>query len=229
MMIHPEVRSGVGAQGALGTLGALLAATLVAAGCARSHDAEPTRYDSSAATSASPSANASAGTTTGAMAAPPGSTAVSQGAAGDSTHLTDANILAVEKGGDSSEVVIATFVRARTTSAPIRSYATMLVDDHGKGQRETESLARSLGVTPQSPPGDTTAQKTLHTLERLRTLKGAALDTAFVNGEILDHKHDIEEAHRMAADAHQPRVRTLVQSSLPVLQKHLDRAQQLVK
>ena len=84
-------------------------------------------------------------------------------------------------------------------------------------------------ITPQAPPNDTTAQKTAHTLATLQSLHGAALDSTFVNDEIMDHQHDIAEAHDMADDAQNAQVKSMVQQSLPVLQKHLDRARQLAK
>lgn len=70
----------------------------------------------------------------------------------DTSHLTDANILAEEEGGDSAEVAIATFVRAHSASATVKAYATTLVNDYGKSLRETHSLADSLAeiMTPSA-------------------------------------------------------------------------------
>ncbi|HEY0779320.1 MAG TPA: DUF4142 domain-containing protein [Gemmatirosa sp.] len=145
----------------------------------------------------------------------------------DTTRLSDANILDKEIGGDSAEIAIARYVGQQRTSPAVRAYAMMLIDDHSHSMRETRSLARRLSITPAPPPGDTTAQETAHVLEHLRTLQGRALDTAFVQHEIADHQHDIADAHRMEAAARDPHVKTLIRQSLPVLQKHLDRARQI--
>lgn len=206
------------------TMGALLAATVVLAACGRS--------DHNAATPDTAMGQPMAGTSTGAMSSatttPAGSTAMASPGT-DTTHLTDANILAKEEGGDSAEVALATYMRAHASSAGVKSFATMLVDDHGKSLRQTKALASKLNVTPQAPPNDTTAQGTAHVMDRLKTLKGTALDTAFVNHEVSDHQHDIEDAHMMASAAQNAQVKSLIQQSIPVLQKHLDRAQQLAK
>jgi putative membrane protein len=213
------------AKDARHTMGALLAATVVLAACSKS--------DHNAATPDTAMGQPMAGTSTGATSSttttttPAGSTATAPTA--DTTHLSDANILAKEEGGDSSEVAIATYVRSHAASAGVKSYAGMLVDDHGKALRQVKSTASTLKITPQVPPNDTTAQKTAHTMATLQSLHGAALDSTFVNDEIMDHQHDIAEAHEMANSAQNAQVKSLVQSSIPVLQKHLDRAQQLAK
>lgn len=203
----------------ISTMGTLLAATVALAACGSDHNA--------ATSDTAMGQPAVAGTSTGAAtspAAPAGSTATASG-----TKMSDANIIAAEEGGDSSEVAIATYVRSHASSAGVKSYAAMLVADHGKALSEVKSLASKLDITPQEPPNDTTAQKTAHTLATLQSLHGAALDSTFVNDEILDHQHDIAEAHDMADDAQNAQVKSMVQQSIPVLQKHLDRAQALAK
>ena len=47
--------------------------------------------------------------------------------------------------------------------------------------------------------------------------------------EIADHQADIEDAHKASAAAQNPEVKALVDKSLPELQKHLDKAQELEK
>jgi len=204
------------------TMGTLLAAALALAACSSDHNA--------ATSDTAMGQPAVAGTTTGAAATPATpATPAGSTATASSTKMTDANIIAAEEGGDSSEVAIATYVRSHASSAAVKSYAAMLVADHGKALSEVKSLASKLDITPQAPPNDTTAQKTAHTLATLQSLHGAALDSTFVNDEIMDHQHDIAEAHDMADDAQNAQVKSMVQQSLPVLQKHLDRAQQLAK
>lgn len=211
------------ARDARHTIGALLAATAMLAACSKS--------DHNAATPDTAMGQPMAGTSTGATSStttPAGSTATASVGA-DTTHLSDANILAEEEGGDSAEVALATYMRSHATSAGVKSFATMLIDDHGKSLRQTKSLASKLNITPQAPPNDTTAQETAHVMDRLKSLSGTTLDTAFVNHEVSDHQHDLDEAHQMVSAAQNAQVKSLIQQSIPVLQKHLDRAQQLAK
>ena len=66
-----------------------------------------------------------------------------------------------------------------------------------------------MGPTAAAPgstgaAADTTSQETTHVLAHLHALSGSAVDTAFVNHEIDDHKHDIGEAYDMASAAQNP-------------------------
>lgn len=158
---------------------------------------------------------------------PSSSSSASPGGRADSATITDANIMAAEIGGDSAEVVIARAVEPRASAGPVRAYAGTLIQDHGKSLAETHALSTRLGITPVPPTNDTTAAETAHVLARLAGLSGRVLDTAFVNHEVEDHKHDISEAHRMSAAARDPQIKALVDKSLPELQKHLARAQAL--
>ena len=143
--------------------------------------------------------------------------------------MSDANIIAQEIGGDSAEVVIATYVRGHASDAGVKSYASQLVTDHSRGEKEAKSLATKLSITPQPAPNDTTSQETEHVMSRFATLKGHDLDTAFVAHEIQDHQTDIDDAHKAAAAAQNAEVKSFVEKSIPELQKHLDRAQELQK
>lgn len=190
---------------------------LVLAACTGTPDRRATGASAGAATSTA--ATSTAADSSSARAAAP---------ARDTTRLTDANILAKEAAGDSAEVVIARLAQSRATSPAVRAYAAMLIADHSRSLGEVHALARQVAITPQAPVQDTTVQETAHVLERLRgTPKGTAFDTTFVNHEVEDHQHDIADAHSMRAAAQQAKVKALVEQSLPALQKHLDRAQQI--
>lgn len=141
--------------------------------------------------------------------------------------MTDANIVAEEHGGDSSEVAVAKYAETHASNPEVKAYARLLVADHSKGDKEVTALAKKLSITPQPAAGDTTSTATANTLTRLGTLKGFDFDTAFVNHEIADHNADIAAAHSASAAAQAPEVKALVDKSLPELQKHLDRAQAL--
>jgi putative membrane protein len=148
--------------------------------------------------------------------------------AADPSTFNDANILAKEIAGDSAEVVLAGVAQAMATDPGVKAYAAQLVSDHSKGMKETIALATKLSITPQVPAAETTSQGTSHMRTRLEGLtKGPAFDTVFVNHEIEDHKDDIKDAKAMRGAAKNAQVKTLIEKSIPELQKHLDRAQKL--
>ena len=173
------------------------------------------------------------GTTDTTAIATPSVTATGDTARHDSTAaagtMSDANIMAKEIVADSGEVAVATYVRSHASDAGVKSYASQLVTDHSKGEKEAKALATKLSITPQPAPGDTSAQATEHVMQRFASLKGHDLDTAFVAHAVEDHKSDIDDAHKAAAAAQNADVKSFVEKSIPELQKHLDRAQALQK
>lgn len=206
--------------------GLLACAALALAACAKGKEGADTTA-AQAATDTTAAGNVavapSAGATTAAGTTP-------AAAAADTGKLSDANILAKMEGSDSAEIQVASLARTKATNAGVKSYAEMLVSDHGKALTDTKKLGTTIKVTPQAPPGDTTAQETSHLLDRFKGLaKGAAFDTAFVNHEVEDHQHDIDDTKKMADQAQNADLKNALTKSLPTLQKHLDRAQQLQK
>lgn len=196
--------------------GLLACAALAAlAACAKGKEGQDT---TAAAAAAESTAAAPAGATTAAAAPAP------------SGQLSDANIVAKAEGADSAEIEVATMARGKATNAGVKAYADMLVSDHGKALVDMKKLATTANITPQAPPGDTTAQETSHLLDRFKGLaKGAAFDTAFVNHEVEDHQHDIEDTKSMQDQAQNADLKKALSATMPTLQKHLDRAQQLQK
>ena len=189
----------------------------VLAACAGGKDRDDARTDSAVTTTTAASAD---GTMRSDSARPAAATEPSQ--------YSDANIIAKEIAGDSGEVAIATMARDKATRADVKSYASQLISDHGKGLTEVRSLAKKANITPETAQGDSTAEAAAHAMQRLQGLaKGPAFDTAFVNHEVEDHQQDIKDAHAMSGAAKNAQVKSLVDKSIPELQKHLDRAQKL--
>jgi putative membrane protein len=177
--------------------------------------------DSAAGTAAVP------GTTPAAAPASPSAAAPADSS--KSGQLTDANILAKADAGDSTETAVGKYMAANTSNAAVKSYAQLLERDHAKGISEVEAVAKKASIQMQMPSGDTTVQAAQHALDHLKSLSGKDRDTAFVNHEIEDHQHDIDDTKQMESSAKSPEVKSLLEKELPVLRKHLDRAQALQK
>ncbi len=143
--------------------------------------------------------------------------------------MSDANILAEMKGGDSVEVVLSEWVRARTSNAALRAYTETLTRDHSKGVREVDALARRVHITPVSPPNDTTWLHNRHVEDRLSALKGFDFDTAASRHWIRDHRNDMADAERMMRAAHDAAVRRGLEGEMPTLREHLRLAETLTR
>ena len=143
-------------------------------------------------------------------------------------QLNDANVLAKLSGGDSAEIALGKLVATKGTDAGVKQYGTMLATDHGANAREVASVAKKDSVTPQPPANDTSAAEHQHVLDRFKAMaKGKDFDTAFVNHAVEDHTKEISELQSAQSGLQKPDVQALVTKTLPVMQKHLDRAKAL--
>jgi putative membrane protein len=119
-------------------------------------------------------------------------------------------------------------METKATNDSVRSFARTLVTDHTKSEKQVMTLERKLKLAEKPLQSDTTKQAAMHTLEKLRSMKkGPALDSAFVQAELEDHRHDIADARAMANQAKEPQLKQQIEQTIPVLQKHLDIAQRL--
>lgn len=174
------------------------------------------------------SAGGMVGATTAAAGASTGATAAAQPASPSS--YTDPQILGATEGADSAEIALGKVAEKKASNAGVKAFAQMLVADHSKAAKQAKQLESKASLNAQTPPGDTTSAETSHLVDRFNGIaKGMDFDTAFVNHEVDDHQHDLDDTKSMIDAAQNPQVKQMLQSSLPVLQKHLDRAKALQK
>ena len=101
-------------------------------------------------------------------------------------------------------------------SSETRSFAQMMVDDHGKANRELEGLASKKGF--HAPVGlDTDHQKKL---DKLATLDGSAFEQAYLDAQREGHDAAIELFERAAKDCKDPELKSFASRTLPTLRKH---------
>jgi len=181
------------------------AAMIALAGCAKKTDS--TMTDSSTATVG---VNDCHDTATSAPATnPPGSSA-----------MTDAQILGKMSTADSLEVANAKMLQPKLKSADAKSFAKMMITDHTKMKNDGAALAKKANITPEMPnmPNE---------MDKLSSLSGAALDSAYINMSVEDHQKDLNDLQTMQSQAQNADLKAAIEKAIPVVQKHLDRAKEL--
>ncbi|HET9715743.1 MAG TPA: DUF4142 domain-containing protein [Pseudolabrys sp.] len=123
--------------------------------------------------------------------------------------------------GDLTEVNMGKLAQEKGQSEAVKEYGAMLVQDHGSHLSKVQEMASELGVS--APKSLNAEQKADYA--KLKALSGASFDRAFARAMVSDHKKDIKEYQKEASknDA----AGQLAKQTLPVLQKHLEHAQQL--
>jgi putative membrane protein len=125
--------------------------------------------------------------------------------------------------GGMQEVEVGKLAESKAQNADVKSFGSMLNTDHSAANQELMSLAQKKGVTVPS----TLPKKEQKKVDKLAKAKD--FDKEFIHDGVEDHKHDIKEFEKEAKDGKDPDVKAFAQKTLPVLQKHLARAEELDK
>jgi putative membrane protein len=124
-----------------------------------------------------------------------------------------------------TEVELGRLALQKATRPEVKSYAQMLVEDHGKANEELQSLAsRKQLRVPDQPKSYQKAEKA-----RLEKLSGAAFDDAFVKSMAADHEKAVSLFSKQASSGADADLKDWAQKTLPTLKQHLAKAQELAR
>lgn len=138
-------------------------------------------------------------------------------AASPSDFMTDA------MKGDNSEIMLGRYAAQHGGSAEVREFGQMLASDHTKAKTQ---MAKVAGTVQVSVPSGATVEADAERV-KLMLLSGRNFDKEFVEYMVKDHQSDIAK-FKEEAGARDGAVSKLAEKQLPVLEKHLKRAQSLL-
>lgn len=150
---------------------------------------------------------------------PPAGAATSSLASANS----DQDFIAKAAKGNREEVALGKLVAGKTKDPNVRQFAEMMVKDHSAAQNDLQQLAQSKNITlPEGLPDDAAD---LHS--KLSSDTGKNLDKDYMSAMVDDHKKDVSEFQEQSQNAKDPDVKQFAAKTLPTLQKHLEKAQQI--
>jgi putative membrane protein len=157
--------------------------------------------------------------------ATPGSTAAAQDAA-----LDDATIIAIFDAANTADIETGALAEQRGSTKEVRDFGAMLARDHKMVRQQGRDLAAKLGVTPTPPKDDRSAKDHATAMARLRSLKGAEFDRAFLRHEADFHQAVIDAINGTLLPAIQhDEVKALVEKVAPAFHAHMAMARQMEK
>ena len=111
----------------------------------------------------------------------------------------------------------------KASSGKIRDFANMMIADHGQANQELENLARKKGLSiPTTVAADSQAK-----LDELRQLDGDAFDTRYREMQMDAHDEAIRLFQKASKEAQDQDLRAFASKTLPTLQKHRDRLDEI--
>jgi putative membrane protein len=140
----------------------------------------------------------------------------------DSPTPEGAFILDAAKGG-LAEIKMGKLAAEKAADPKVKEFGNKMVEDHQKVNDELRQVANDRKV---KWPDDLTDEQ-VATFKKLSQLSGPDFDRQYVQAMVEDHQKDVDEFRQEEQRAQDPELKGFVSRTLPVLQHHLQMAQDL--
>ncbi len=125
-----------------------------------------------------------------------------------------------------AEIEAGRLAQSKSQNEQVKNFAQQMIDDHTKALGEVRQLAQAKGVPLPTELDRTHKRKN----ERLGALSGDAFDRAYMSrAGVSDHKKSHSLLRQAQARAKDPDVKALAARTMPIVEQHLNSAQQLQK
>jgi putative membrane protein len=121
------------------------------------------------------------------------------------------------------EIAAGKLAEKKGQSKDVKSFGKTLVTDHTAADKKVMALAKEEKITLPSDMPMPDAK-----MDKMKAASGAEFDRMFASDMLEDHKKDIAEAKLAQGQTQDPRLRGLLSSLIPTLEKHKEIAQKLV-
>lgn len=109
----------------------------------------------------------------------------------------------------------------------MKDFGRMIAREHRALRIEGASLARDLGIAPAQPGAAPDAPESAVNERLVAAPPGALWDLLYVEHTIAMHESSMENLARALAATRNDSTRALIRRSVPIIQKHLDKANSL--
>lgn len=136
---------------------------------------------------------------------------------------TDQKFMREAALGDEAEVQLGQMAQGKASSPAVKSFGQRMMKDHSNASDKLKNIADSqhISLPVELDP------KHKQTAETLSRLSGPEFDKAYMQLMVQEHTKDVDKFKKEAADAHDETVKQFANATLPVLESHLNEAQQI--
>lgn len=142
---------------------------------------------------------------------------------------SDPQIVGIVQAANQIDISQARLALRKSENPQVKEFANQMISDHTNLQKSVDDLAKKLGVTAQ--PSDTSKQlkqQAADESKKLHGLHGKAFDQEYAAHEVAYHQAVIDAATKtLIPNAQNADLKSALQGAAPLLQGHLQHAQQL--
>jgi putative membrane protein len=144
--------------------------------------------------------------------------------------LSDANIVALLDEANMADSASGAYALNKATDADVKAFARLMMGEHHALRAQGQQLAQRLNVTPQPPASDPLKPAAESEMAALKAApKGAQFDRTYIEQEIGIHKAVLDLVGKAHDGAQNEDLKKLIEQAKPVIEKHLERAQEIQK
>lgn len=127
--------------------------------------------------------------------------------------------------GGLAEVKLAELAKQKGSAAAVKEFADMMVTDHGAANDKVKKLAAARNVTLPAEP-DADHQKKA---DELSKKSGKDFDKDYVDAMVKGHKETVDMFKNASAKITDPEVKAFIDNTIPTIEHHLQRIQEIKK
>jgi putative membrane protein len=144
--------------------------------------------------------------------------------------LTDANIVALLDEANIADSAAGAYAIRKATNPDVKAFAKLMMGDHHALRTQGRQLAQRLNVTPEPPADNPVKPLAEGEMTALKGApKGAQFDRTYIDQEVGAHKAVLDLAEKAHEATQNEELKSLIEQAKPVIQKHLDRAEEIQK
>ncbi len=145
-------------------------------------------------------------------------------------QLSDANIVALLDEANMADSASGAYALGKATNPEVKAFAKLMMGEHHSLRVQGQQLAKRLNVTPAPPADDPLKPAAASEMAALRAApKGAQFDRTYIEQEVGIHKAVLDLAEKAHGAAQNEELKKLIEQAKPVIEKHLDRAEEIQK
>jgi putative membrane protein len=143
----------------------------------------------------------------------------------------DAQIAMIAVTANSVDIDAGKIAAQKSQNADVKGLAELMVRDHTAVNEKATALAKKLGVTPEESDTSKSLKSGGETqVAKLKTLKGAEFDKAYVDNEVSYHEAVIGVLDKtLVPNTKNAELKSLLESARPIFIAHLEHAKMVQK
>ena len=142
---------------------------------------------------------------------------------------SDAQIASIVVVANQVDIDAGHLAESKASAADVKAFGKQMVTDHTGVNKQAVALAKKLGVVPaDNPTSQSLKQGGDDNLKKLKSLKGAAFDKAYIEHEVSYHEQVLDAIDKtLIPSAQNAELKALLVAVRPAFVAHLEHARQI--